>query len=229
MKTIAFIRLTVLTIWLALTAFVKDCGAILNQRIFDFACKHGFILTAKVNGPMFSLSASGKFADALVFTSWKGRPVVRQLVTPANPQSVDQQVARNIVRIFGTIQNFVNRMAALFPAKRRDGRANTDKDDLITAAPAGQAWNGNLMKVGIGAAQINYDAAVAAWGGVTDKTAWTTAAGVLSVVIPEVAQIGADGVPEANMAAGEVYFIYVYTLYLMGLSALKDEVPPVWA
>jgi len=45
---------------------------------------------AKVTGPLFSLSASGKIADAMVFFGWKGINVVRGWVIPANPQSADQ-------------------------------------------------------------------------------------------------------------------------------------------
>lgn len=184
---------------------------------------------AKVTGPMFSLDARGKFADALVFSSWKGRPVVRQLVVPANPQSVDQQVARNIVRAFGAIQAFINNVAPTFVYDDGTTTPFTLKDTLIAAAPAGYAWNGNLVKMGIGAQQITYDAAVAAWAGVTDKAAWTTAAGNLVPAIPAVAQIGEDGVPEANMAAGEVFFIMSYTLYAMALAVVLDEVPPTVA
>lgn len=179
---------------------------------------------AKISGPMFSLDARGKFAGALVFSSWKGRPVVRQLVTPANPMSAEQQIARNIVRVFGAIQHHI---AAT--AQKRDGRANLDKADLITAAPAGFAWNGNLVKVGTGAQQINYDAAVTAWGNVTDKAAWTTKAGTMVPALPEVAQIGTGGVAAANMAAGQVLFHYAYAMYLLALGALKDEVPPTFA
>jgi len=45
---------------------------------------------AKVTGPLYSLSASGKIADAMVFFGWKGTNVVRQWLKPANPQSVSQ-------------------------------------------------------------------------------------------------------------------------------------------
>ena len=41
----------------------------------------------KVSGPMMSLDASGKLGDAIVFSKWKGRNYVRQLVKPSNPKS----------------------------------------------------------------------------------------------------------------------------------------------
>ncbi len=49
---------------------------------------------AKVKGPLFSLSASGKLADSLVYMNWKGIDDVRQYVIPANPKSADQQTQR---------------------------------------------------------------------------------------------------------------------------------------
>jgi len=42
---------------------------------------------ALVTGPLLSLDARGKVAGAIVFSNWKGRPTVRKLVTPSNPQS----------------------------------------------------------------------------------------------------------------------------------------------
>lgn len=44
----------------------------------------------KVLGPAFSMDASGSLAGALVFSKWKGRNYIRQLVTPANPKSGGQ-------------------------------------------------------------------------------------------------------------------------------------------
>ena len=42
---------------------------------------------AIVKGPAMSLDASGSLAGAVVFSKWKGRNYIRQLVTPANPRS----------------------------------------------------------------------------------------------------------------------------------------------
>lgn len=57
---------------------------------------------AVVNGPLLSLEASGKIAGAIVFSKWKGRPVVRQLVTPSNPQSAAQWGQRSMMRFLST-------------------------------------------------------------------------------------------------------------------------------
>ena len=49
---------------------------------------------AKVAGPLLSLSASGKFANTLVASVWKGIPYMRQYVVPANPQTTAQVAHR---------------------------------------------------------------------------------------------------------------------------------------
>ena len=45
---------------------------------------------AKATGPLYSLSASGKLADAMVYFTWKGVNVVREWLKPANPKSATQ-------------------------------------------------------------------------------------------------------------------------------------------
>lgn len=50
---------------------------------------------AKVTGPLFSMSASGKLANSLVYMSWKGIDDVRQFVIPANPNTAAQQAQRS--------------------------------------------------------------------------------------------------------------------------------------
>lgn len=45
---------------------------------------------AKCTGPLYSLSASGKLANAMVYFGWKGINVCREWLKPANPQSAAQ-------------------------------------------------------------------------------------------------------------------------------------------
>jgi hypothetical protein len=52
---------------------------------------------AKIRGPLHSDSASGKFADALVFATNKGVAYCRQLVTPKNPKSDGQIAIRALI------------------------------------------------------------------------------------------------------------------------------------
>lgn len=53
---------------------------------------------ARVDGPLFSLQASGSLADTITFSRWKGRPLVRQTVVPANPRSDSQVSNRAMMR-----------------------------------------------------------------------------------------------------------------------------------
>ena len=53
---------------------------------------------AKVKGPLFSIDASGKLADSLVYMKWKGINDVRQYVIPANPRTSAQQTQRGYLK-----------------------------------------------------------------------------------------------------------------------------------
>lgn len=57
---------------------------------------------ARVVGPLQSFEASGKLAGSIVYSRWKGRPYVRQLVTPANPKSAGQVAMRAMMRFLAT-------------------------------------------------------------------------------------------------------------------------------
>lgn len=180
---------------------------------------------AKINGPLFSMDASGKFGKALVFTKWKGRNVVRQLITPSNPKSTMQEIARNIMRVIGAMQHFAN--ATLTEVATRQG---TDKAMLIDAAPPGFAWNGNLAKIVVGAGAVNYTAALNANdANVANDAAWDAAADALDPPMPDVAQFEEDGVVSTPLTGGQVFFRYTYALYLMGLADVPGAVPPVYA
>ena len=53
---------------------------------------------AKVKGPLFSITGSGKIAKTLVYFSWKGINVVRKYVIPANPKTAEQQEQRGFLK-----------------------------------------------------------------------------------------------------------------------------------
>lgn len=58
---------------------------------------------AVITGPMLSIGASGSIAKTLVASKWRGRPYMRQHVIPANPNSTDQQLTRNIFSCLNTM------------------------------------------------------------------------------------------------------------------------------
>lgn len=51
---------------------------------------------AKVTGPLFSIDASGKFADSLVFSSWKGINYVRKYAKPGGKPSSRQKFIKSL-------------------------------------------------------------------------------------------------------------------------------------
>lgn len=174
-----------------------------------------------------SLDASGTYAGALTFAKWKGRQYVRNRVDPANPQSANQVITRNAVRVLAAGVSFANSTA-----EKRAGETDIDKVELISLAPSGQAWNGFLTKSGIGTAMIQYDAATAAYGALSapQKAAWATAAQGLTPPIPDVAQQVAGGGAGTPMDDGEVFFHFCYGLYIAGaMDTEPGAVPPVYA
>ena len=179
---------------------------------------------AKTTGPLFSMDASGKFGGALVFGKWKGRNVVRQLVTPSNPQSTNQEASRNAMRTMAEIQRQMN-----LTAEVHAGDTLTDKALFTAAAPSGQAWNGYLVKSGIGAGQTHYDAATGLYAALSggEKTAWVNGAGALVPAILGVNQTVAGGGLGTPLTAGEVFFHQAYARYVAGLQvAAPNGTPP---
>lgn len=54
---------------------------------------------AKLTGPLMSFGARGKLGGSLVYSAWKGVSTVRQLVTPANPQTAAQTAQRDLMAL----------------------------------------------------------------------------------------------------------------------------------
>ena len=180
---------------------------------------------AKVTGPLMSMDASGQFGGSMVFGKWKGRNVVRQYTTPSNPQTTLQTETRNALRVLAAMQVF-----AAATALKRSGETTTDLVELKATAPAGQAWNGWLVKSGIGAGLVAYDAAKTAYAALTapQKADWDTAAAALTPPIGAVAQKVAGGASGAPMAAGQVFYHYVYALSQAGVTSAPNAVPPTY-
>lgn len=183
---------------------------------------------AKVQGPLMSMQASGTFANSLTFGTWKGRPVCRQRVDPSNPQSAGQEAARNKLRLTAIAQAFCN-----LTTLKRSGESLTDKNELISLSPSGQAWNGFLVKSIIGVAGANYATIQAAWDATTggNKTTWNNAAGALTPPIPAVAQTTAGGGSTTALTAGQAYYFLQYGLYFAGAAAAPPiaGTPPTYA
>lgn len=57
---------------------------------------------AIVTGPLQSFDASGKLANSIVFSKWKGRNYVRRLAIPSNPKSQAQLYFRAFMAFLGS-------------------------------------------------------------------------------------------------------------------------------
>lgn len=90
---------------------------------------------ARVTGPLMSVDASGKVADSIVFSKWKGINYVRQWLKPANPQSADQGDQRIVI---GGTGRSCGKVAVTSPF-------NTKLSDK-GVIPAGQSKQSYLVK-----------------------------------------------------------------------------------
>ena len=181
---------------------------------------------AKVQGPLFSMEASGAYGGALVFAKRKGKNVVRQLVTPANPRSTEQEAARNRVRTTGALQSWANNTALVL-----SGESSIDKVRLMQVTPAEQTWNSYLTQIIQGAGGLTYDAAQTAWAALAagERTAWDSAAAALTPVIGSVYQTVAGGGAGTPLTGGNAFFIYMYGLASIGLATTPGATPPTYA
>ena len=123
---------------------------------------------AKVTGALFSLEASGKFANALVFDR---RGYVRGYKRPNNPQTAPQGNVRQV----------------MLAAQRALGVAGaTTKTGIKELAPVDYRWNSYLIQQLIGKGSVEWDASLAAFNALdaADQDAWTAEA--TSLGIPEI-------------------------------------------
>lgn len=61
---------------------------------------------AKTVAPLLSFSAGGQIAKTQVYATWKGRPYVRRYVSPANPNTVEQQATRSAFKWLMNVWKF---------------------------------------------------------------------------------------------------------------------------
>lgn len=90
---------------------------------------------AKVDGPLFSLGARGKIADAIVFFPWKGRHVVRQWLKPTNKKSTVQGYLRAALKCIGKWVGGVHLVG------QGDALDSKVYQACTSSAAAGMNWN----------------------------------------------------------------------------------------
>lgn len=134
---------------------------------------------AKTTGPLFSLTASGSMGKTIVYSIWNGVSYVRTLVTPFNPQSDAQNVARVAIGSIGKASKAVRTKFHIAYVK-----GSQFYIDAVAAAPTGLAWNSYMLKVLIGVGQAAFSASHSAYDGLggTPQGVYATAAAAAGIV-----------------------------------------------
>jgi hypothetical protein len=180
---------------------------------------------AKTTGPLFSLEAHGTVGKTVTYSNWKGRPYVRRRVIPLNPFETDQVAARNRIRCLGPAQFWAQHTTMVCPTA-----TPTDKIKVKAITPDGFAWNGFLVEKAIGENADTYILAAALWAGFTggEKTAWDVAAAAVVPAIQPASQGLTGGGGGTALTAGNVFLVYRYALYAMGLVVIPTATPPTY-
>lgn len=138
----------------------------MNKHLKKFLSdESGFAL---VKGPLFSIEARGKIADAMVHFPWKGRNVVRKWLKPANPRDIDQKIIRQKLSAAGK-----NTWAVSTPtAVLADGSAMYKM--IKAKTPADNIWNAFFAKSIVNSVKNEADmtAAMSALAGTIAQTNW---------------------------------------------------------
>lgn len=153
---------------------------------------------AKVTGGLFSIEASGKFANALVFDR---RGYVRGYKRPTNPQTAAQGNVRQV----------------MLAAQRAIGvTGSTTRTDARAVAPIDYRWNSYLVQQIIDKETAAWESSLAAFNALdpAEQTAWTDEAEALGV--PEVSMPYAGDPP---IPAGATLFALARTLFKLGIHA----------
>jgi hypothetical protein len=184
---------------------------------------------AKVDGPLMSLEARGKIADAIVFFPWKGRHCVRQWLKPTQPQTTLQGYIRAAVYSIG---KWVKQVMSI----SQGDAVNSKVYSLCTVAvPAGTNWNAwiaqqylNLIGTAGTLATASFTALVAAYSSLTAAvlTAFKTNATALGM-----ADFAFDYGYITNIEAGcQLYFGALAAYYgSIQASAPYNVNPNSWA
>lgn len=88
---------------------------------------------AKTVAPLLSFSAGGQIAKTQVYATWKGRPYVRRYVSPANPNTVEQQATRSAFKWLMNVWKFFPGSATASWVAYANGFRITDRNAFAKA------------------------------------------------------------------------------------------------
>lgn len=122
-----------------------------------------------------SVAASGTYAKTLVYSIWKGRPYVRERVTPSNPKSAKQTGVRAMMAYLASLWTSIKLTAASSWEDAATANAISTFNAYIAANL--RNWQNNLAPT-----RLSTDARAAAAATLTSNTA-TGSKGTASVAI----------------------------------------------
>lgn len=148
---------------------------------------------AKLVGPALSFGASGSVADTVTFSKWRGRPYVRQKVTPGNPNTAEQQLTRNAFSFLQAVFKIAPPLAVAPWTAYAQGKVMTDRNAFVKF---------NLPVLRDQANMNNWVASPGALGGLPPASATPTpGAGTLSIAIAAPATLPTGWTIQAMVAA----------------------------
>jgi hypothetical protein len=149
---------------------------------------------AKVTGPLFSLTASGKLANAMVHFSWKGINCVRSWVVPLNKKSEDQGDIRTILAGLGRASRVIEKTSPYHV----DAVKVAGPQQSFVSALVGFIMN-NIMKDG-----TQFDTEYTEYSTHTAKTNFNTSAATLGLADFSLPYSGTTNVFTAGMQLYEL-------------------------
>lgn len=87
---------------------------------------------AKVTAPNLSMSSSGQVGKTLVNGSWRGVNYVRQYVTPANPNTTEQQLTRTAFAWINAVWKTLNAAVQAAWTLYAKGQSFTDRNAILS-------------------------------------------------------------------------------------------------
>lgn len=182
---------------------------------------------AKLKGPLFSLGASQKLGNALVFFPWKGLNVVREYVIPSNPRTALQTTQRGymttavadihaaqghatVPMLAADYSAYALWASVVQSATTWFNQAIRNHVDQLIAGLSGTTYRGGIVTPGVGSLDIivrtdEIDGATITAGNFhygTSKSALNNTIAAVVVAVNEAAQVTIPG-----LVAGVKYFI----------------------
>lgn len=181
---------------------------------------------AKTVAPLLSWDARGQIAKTQVYSSWKGRPLVRRYVVPANPDTAAQQETRNTFKWLNSVWPYMpagaigawSLYAQINRFNDRNGWIKQNLSSLLSQSDLSNlllspAANGGLVAAsttitpGVGQVQVDLTAP-------TLPSGWTVTQAVAAVIADQDPQSGT-----AYEVFSDVDATAPYSITISGLAA----------